>query len=528
MRLSLSQELRHKRTSKKRKALHKVLRSSSCHSFLCAAWETEAHFGGRAQYAGRMLRFPFTSGDSSRVNAYRIHEWELETLVNEWLAAASFSLVNAPLIGQSVDFATLASATNALRALENADYIPGKKDSVTSGIAATFQRQFEWQVHRETTIGLFRNLYIFGSVLDRWFEANRGLSLDKFILSLFGAYALFRESPSFTLPLAPSQQLSDLGLTSESFEKAMSIVALSMINAKKWVAEHRNETGVTAFEPSVLRQFPILFDEDRKRFYCPLRRLLFERMTDGLFYEFQGADDSLLVGTLRNQVGEKFENYCADIFELAGYDINRSSGRKYEFGSKTFEEPDFCLNVGSELIVGECKSKRMSIKTKFNLSDMSEDSGVAEIAKGISQIWRYVSHSRARSSMMGQHVIGVVVTAHEWLMLHPQRRDHVFNRAKEICLEKGLLESKEEMCPVAIVSVQHLEWIVARAEPRNFLQFLKRIANREHSLWAPKSVYQELFPDSKPVRRYPFAAQLGQFLPWWNKLPFEVPGSLID
>jgi hypothetical protein len=522
MRPPLSELRRRNRSAKKRKALHSKLGEIDTGALLRAVWATEAHFGGRSNAASSELHFPAENLDKGIANPFRIHEWELETLVNERFAAEAISDNGWPTNGRTVDFALLASATKALRVLENAEYAPRKRKAVSGNVAATFQRQFEWQESRENTIGLYRNMFIFGSALAQWFEEARGISLEKFVLSLFGAYAFFYDKPSLKFPINVSPELTELGLTSENFEKSMNMVAINFSNSREWVNGRRKQPDATAFRSSLLRQFPILLDSRRNEFFCPLRRLLFERITDGLYYEFQGANDPQSVGELRNQIAQNFEDYCVKLFQFAGFDVLGSSGQRYRFGSKEFEEPDFSLRIDGALVVAECKSKRMTIESKFNLVEFENDLGVQEISKGVSQVWRYVKHARERGVNVGDDVVGLVVTTHEWLLLHKERRDFIFEKAKEIAAARGFFDPTDNLCPVALLSVQHLEWVLARTNEKKFLDFLRRISSPDFASWAPRSVFLEMFPRSGPIRRYGFESELGQYLPWWDELPFDA------
>jgi hypothetical protein len=67
----------------------------------------------------------------------------------------------------------------------------------------------------------------------------------------------------------------------------------------------------TAYQPSILRRFPLLsLKEDSESFIAPIPESLLMRVTSGLYYDLIPGGQPLL-----NEASDRFEQYVADYID---------------------------------------------------------------------------------------------------------------------------------------------------------------------------------------------------------------------
>ncbi|WP_372398182.1 hypothetical protein ABMY26_15725 [Azospirillum sp. HJ39] len=501
-----------------RKKLRRLLSITDSESFFVMTWAISALQSGRHELSRKYILFPSEAVTEQIDSRYFVHPWKMETLLNECLSTRKvIHLPNHPnrrLNCQS--FQAMAYLCNVLTALEDAEVgIMLRKNSVFLELHRVAQRQFEWQRGFLSIPQLYRSIFLYGGKLCReFFLEDNGVGLDEFSRACIALQALFRNSPFIKNNIS----LDDVGVSSKVFQKSLGIIAVGLEGAIKKSEHIRSGIGHVAYKPSVFREYPcILSSTVSGLVFSPLPDLIALRATSGLFYDFAKAD-----GNVRNEIASRFEMYSSDLIRkmLPSYQVKES----YRYGSKKtqFESPDMILRRGEDdLIIFECKATRMSYQAKFSENPMSAaHKSYSEIAKGVFQIWRFVSHHRRKvgvSGKLGIDVRGVLLTLDAWLSMANGIQEEVINLAKKISENHDPDVIDEDQIPIVFCTISDLEQTLMAATEVSFVQTVQRATSEEFRGWQLWNVHNQLFSGANASRDYPFQDSLEEILPWWKE-----------
>jgi hypothetical protein len=130
-----------------RKKLRELLSLANDENFLRMVWAIDALQSERVTAASRCIRFPTEATASDLTSKFKIHKWELETLVGQLLTTPkSIARDGRNRILNCTEFGTGATVVDHLRKLENADYgIFRNRFGILQEMHRAGQRQFPWQ-----------------------------------------------------------------------------------------------------------------------------------------------------------------------------------------------------------------------------------------------------------------------------------------------------------------------------------------------------------------------------------------------
>lgn len=225
--------------------------------FLQLLWCVHPLQTGRADRAARGIAFPREAADPPPGSPYAIHAWELETLANQLLLTpkrpgARYYPCNT--------FDTAAEFVTYLRALENADFgVIRERIDIFQEMHRIGQRQLPWQRSVLNLADFYRPLYLYGQGDGAAaFAAQHGLSIVDFAKIGFALYAQFLRRPL----LQGLPDMSVLGLGPQVVEAALRLIGVDHDQAAPALRRLMDEAGSsrwpTAYQPSVLRRFPLL------------------------------------------------------------------------------------------------------------------------------------------------------------------------------------------------------------------------------------------------------------------------------
>jgi hypothetical protein len=501
-----------------KKRLTKLLGMSELEELTQLIWAVDAIQSGRADKAIDFLRFP-PDAASNRIDAQKaIHKWELETIFGERLRLPA-SLKKGRRSLKCNEFSSAANLVNALRKLEDSESgMLLKRRSVFEELHRISHRQFPWQRGYLNVPHFYRSAFIYGHDECRgYFEATYDVDMDKFSLVGFGLFAAFYARPL----ISPKMSLEFLGVSEDELVGACRLMVASTEKVSQEYEDllkvMRADSLDTAYRPCVLRKFPIIeFDAHNPRLRCPLPQLIIYRITNGLYYDIVGGGQRLL-----NEASDRFEQYSSEFIQamMPAFQVSRAS--RYVVGLRNFETPDIFVksNGGVEVII-ECKATKLSFQAQFGADLVSEaDRGLREIAKGVFQIWRYISHVRLGyvSEAMSPAVRNVVLTLDTWVMMSRDFNGEILAVARRLA-EADPDISPEDMRPIIICSIEDLEATFRRASEQNFLDALTAAVQDRFSGWLLSSIDRELTREAGVERQpRPFPFELGNVLPWWAK-----------
>jgi hypothetical protein len=503
--------------------LTKLLEMADDEAFFVMVWATLAIQSERQENARRYLVFPQEAVTSDMSSRYAVHPWKLETMLNEVLTTPKLKLVpNRPI--RRLDcrqFGAVARVHNVLRDLENAeDSLTLNRIEVLREIPRLAQRQFEWQRGILRFQQLFRAGFIYGGPLTRtFFSTVNGFSIDDFALGCFALRAMFIDRPA----MRRGGGMDTLGISEKTLDAIVQLISIPHLKARQTASTIRSGGGHTAYKRSLFREYPcVAFGDTGDRIHAPLPDLVTLRASSGLFYDLiKGSDE------VRNEISGRFESYCRDFLQsmLPSYVV--SGSYEYNLGKNQIAGPDVLVKNGEEIaLIVECKATRMSYEARFSEDPISDARrGYDEIAKGVFQIWRFVSHHRrglVGGTLLRDDARGIVLTLDTWLSMAKHMQSDVLNLAKSMAAARDPEIIEADQIPVIFCPVDDLELTLCTATEVSFFRSVKAATEDRFHGWQLADVHRQIAPELKRVKEYPFKERVADVLPWWSLLSDTV------
>lgn len=503
----------------KTKRLATLLSRANDVEFLMLCWAVHGLQSGRQKAVDGFLSYPAAAVSNAVHDEYKIHPWELETLITLLFQTPKARVrqgLNRRL--NCTRFEAMGDAINLLRSLENAESgLSLGRVHILTELHRVGQRQFPWQLGHESARQIYRYAYIYGQ--GRWaeeFSRLYGLSVADFMLAGFLLFATSREKRVFSRAIFSSVKFDQAAL-----DRAFALIARPLGDARneslRLTLEARSKhQGVlpVAYRPSVLRRSPaIVVSGQIPEFIVPLPELALQRVTSGLYFDMvDGGQD------LRNDANSRFETYAASLISAAWSEFSCETNARYRVDRNTVEAPDVLVHHDGRLdIIVECKATRLTFQAQFAEDPFdAAERQYEQIAKGIFQLWRYFSHLRrgiAPGTPKESGVAAVVLTLDSWLMVSEEIHANVFERARELAASNsGICE--EDHKPVLICPVHDFERVLMSCESAELSEILRTASEARFNGWFLSSVVDELGRRREETSSYPFSP--GELLPWWD------------
>lgn len=501
-----------------RKKLDRLLQIAEDEAFFIMIWAIRAAQTGRPECARPLLNFPSEAATTDIRSKFAVHPWKCETLLNELLTVPKLQ----PIPGRPNrilncrSFGAIIKVMNTLTALENAeDGVILERVSVLKELHRLSQRQFEWQRGFLSVSNFYRSAFIYGGARTReFFQDAKGFTLSDFSLACFGLQALYQKKPV----IRRGGGMDAVGLSEATLNKIYDLISIPHLKARQQAARVRVGGRHTAYKRSLFREYPcVAFGSRAERIHAPLPELLMLRATTGVFYDLVKAN-----GDVKNEISGRFETYCVDLLQnmLPSHTFRPSF--KYAVRKNVFDSPDIVLSdAGTISVVLECKARRMSYEARFSEDPVAEArQAYEEVAKGVFQIWRFVSHFR-RGMLGSEHladdVRGVVLTLDTWLSSATTIHAEVLSLAKKMADSDGTLIEADRV-PVIFCPVEELEITLSTATEESFLATISAAAEPRFQGWALSNIHEQIAPDVNQDNDYPFKDRISELWSWWRSI----------
>lgn len=501
-----------------RKRLETLLGRADDVAFLTLAWAISALQSDQIDAASRHMRFRQEAIGAKLGSREHVPPWMLETLINEFLRAPKEQRIPGRYyrVLDCTHMDQMLAALQLLRKLENAeDGISRGSINILDEFRRINHRQFDWQRYALSPARAYRSSFLYAEgEADRFLREKHGLGVHD--LSLAG-FALFSVLHSEIVVQGP-QTLPEIGLTAEIYQRALNIISQPIEQAKEQARKVRQFGQKTAYRPSVLRRFPIIkVDSVRDISLAPLPELIIRRVTSGVSLDFFGAPEEVF-----DEIGKRFESYSYALLSkiLPNYTIVR----EFSYGSKkqTRKSPDILVVRDEQIqMIVECKATGMTYDAKFSEDPaLTEKYKIADIGKGIFQIWHFFAH--IRRGVVANHAFdpnsfGVLLTLEDWFTMSRQPIAKMFENAHKRCEDAAeeILECDKR--PIVLGWVEHFEYLQRVCNEVQFFEVMRGAHSKKYRFWHLPGLVDEMFPDAKTQNPYAFAAEFEE-QSWWKKI----------
>ena len=487
------------RRNRSRDSLDKALSFASSDKLVASIWHLMAIKNGRSELASYFSNFPPEALTNDPTSKYHIWPWMLESILNRGLAVRKRAR---PRNGRYKelrlqDFNAIAKLINLQHQIENFEaglFIT--QENVILSLYRLTHRQFPWQRGFVKSNILLRYFEIyFCDESEQVFERLYGIKFRIFLRFSYILFSQFLTTPYFNL----NTDLRSYGLDDVAKRRCCKLISLSLKDAQEEAQRLLGTASEAGYHPSLLRKFPCLMigDLTNSHLVCPFPDLLFNRMTEGIFYDFTAANESL-----SNTFSKRFEQYCIRLM--------RTKGEKYEIGSeseygtkkKRFRTPDVLLTLDGRLLaIIECKARKLGSATLTSQDPLRSSSGFEELAYGIFQLWRFFHHSRtgqlSPENCASADTCGVLLTLDPWLESSDGFSEALFERARVIEAEKGEAFQDCDRRKVTFMTAFDLDTILSRGNVDDLLTVIAGSKTPEFMGWMPLTIFDTIFKDRK-------------------------------
>lgn len=364
------------------------------------------------------------SRDRDIILDFHVAPWELALLCKE-------IVINSQEYGAKhsiLEWYFFSNSINRLKEFENKlTSLYSTKDNVLLELFRLSHRQFKWQ-RKAKMDAPARYWKLFGNKsLHNIIEQKIGLSLEDIIkigLSLLG---LYQDKIALNYP----PHILVQGITQNKFDIFLAHFCTSYVDLKsKLIAEQEyNEKFVYSY--SSLTAYPLIRKEwfGRESILCPIPRYLYERITDGLYYEI--CHDK----NFEHPFGEAFQEYIGEVIKASYIRGKIYPELDYGKGKKTV---DWIIEDNTSALFIECKTKRLRTSAKASLFDLTElESELGKIADAVVQVYKTMMDFKNGLYQNIKHdpnksIYPIVVTLENWFIFG----DVIVSKLDELILQR--------------------------------------------------------------------------------------------
>lgn len=444
---------------------------------------------------------------------YAIYPWDLEDLLNAELVTKK-SIGKRNRKWNCSEWGGFAEVLNRLKKNHDLDYEQNSvPENILDTLAAIGHKQFRWQRGYFNYNTIYRSAVLYsGAETQGHLRKILGCSLNDFSFCGFALVSNFLGSPKLELP----PDASELGICPETMEHVISHIS-KPIDTLRNDAKHLRKDGLyNTYSPSILRQFPCaVFDE--QQLMCPLIDLLVYRFTEGVYYDAISGPDAI-----RNEIGSNFENYVLSYLEKSFQEFSVSGEIEYGKKGHQTKSPDILIQQNKEItLLVECKATRMPFDSKFKQADKNKETEKStEIAKGIFQIWRFYAHIRCgklNGFAVNENALGVVVTLDAWTTMNHTKLNQIRGDANSLAKKDSSICDADRK-PVAVCHIDDFESLLRDSTESTFLDTIRSSITNKFAGWNLYLIHKEKYPQIKEAKPFPFKEDIGNVLPWYQKL----------
>lgn len=510
-----------------RRQLRKLFLRMTDEQFLQMIWAIDALRDGRPDAAARVFSFPRSAIDQSMGSNYRVHQWELETLVIQLMLKPDDPPKEGAPVFNCAKFESLANLVNRLRKLEDVEsavYLKstGTTFNVFDELHRIAQRTFHWQRGYFNLPQFYRSAFIYAQGrCGTYFQGKYGIPITELSFVGFLLYTQFMKVPWLNRGMV----VPELEFTNDLMKKALPLLLISADEARAETTrivdlmnEKHGRPLPTAFQPSILRRFPLVsLKKESQQFIAPIPEVLLMRVTSGLYYDIIPGGQDLL-----NDANDRFEQYSCDYIDalMERFDV----GRAYRYEPKKgapFDTPDVLVRDGDRVALAiECKATKLNYLAQFAEDPFeAERKQYQQIANGILQLWRFFSHARRGlvEELVDAGTAAMVLTLDSFMTMNKDLKAKVVKEADVLAdKEEGI--TAEDRRHVIFCPIQGLEEVVSITNEDGFLKALKATREEKYDGWEFRELSRDALKDEEKIEQKKFPFELDGLLPWWKRI----------
>lgn len=491
--------------------------------FLELAWATGILQSADPEPAKAYLRkYPQEAVTREFASPWAVFAWDMETLINMILTTPrkAPSQVGKNYFLDTTSFFAMHATVSKLRKLEDAEFLLLADDKLDGRqeMARIGQRQFPAQQGAFHPEVLFRFLSVYSHpAASEMFAAKNGISIDEFTFQAAQLFFLFVRNSRIKVPAfrqeheKTSARQRTLDLISIPIDQARVEARKLFQNAKASAHGLRR----VAYQPSLLRKYPLIFDKATSTYLAPIPALIVSRMTSGLYYDLIGNQ------AVMARSAQRFEDYSRRLIEAYFPQLKAAAQLRYgknKMGQS--ETPDVLVLDDNRLsMVIECKATKQTFAAQFSEDPIgAAEKALPQLSKAILQLWRF--SAACRSGEFNQHELqpgarGIVLTLDDWFLLDHSFKPEARRLAAAQAKEEGIPTAIQDV-PIVFISSKGLADLLAETDLASMYAILDAAASDpNYEGYAPRDLGRELGLLT-PRTRFPL--DMMEVIPWLDTI----------
>jgi hypothetical protein len=499
------------------RVLMKTLSDTDDHRLLVMAWAIHILQSRHAENARPFLRHPIEAENPDKFSDFRVHNWELETLLTVNFNTPKFAYpihMREPV--DTREYGELADLINLVKAVEQDE---SKKRITVKNIMAEFHkishRQFPWQIGWEHIASLYRHIFIYGQgECARYFEETYGLSVNDFVACAFALYVQTQLGP-WCKPL----EIIPIKVADGALAKTIGMVSSEMWDTRReslaLFRRFAKSLGYinVGYHPSYLRMKPLVTSAVLNgRYIAPFPEFVLMRATVGLFYDLIKAPTAVMTDARL-----RFEEYGRKVIKAYLPEFEPGSSVPYTNKNSPADTPDILLKRDGQIVaVFECKATKLSFQAQYS-DDPAKDAKdqYEQIAKAVFQLWKFFCHVRLGiiDHPLAERVAPIVLTMEAFTQTSAELRTQMIEQANQMAATKEPLMTEADKRTPVFVSITELEYVLSRSTGDQLLGTFEAATLPQHGGWSINSVRDTVYANPDQLKTYPLDP--GELMPWW-------------
>ena len=439
------------------------------------------------------------------------YEWELEMLARE-------IVINAPMqaahsLSRWHEFST---TVNLLKEFENnisERTGPLLEKNILLELYRIAHQQFPWQ-HHPSSKTLTRYFKIFGDPpMDAIVSASLGISAKELYTLGLAFIGHFMTNFGYQYP----GDMSQLGLRSESLRYFVNRFSTPLSTLRHVMARSQSYDEDYAYTFNPLRKFPLVHVamNGRHHLVAPIPTYLFERFTEGVFYEICNAAGFDMA------FGASFQKYVGEVLAVTApterFDV--LAEHEYHVGKDRKDSIDWIVADKTATIFIECKTKRVRFDAKKVLADSTVlNADLDKMSEFIVQAYKGIVDATAGRyahwQPTGKPIYPIVVTLEDWYAFTPEIICAIDNNVTKRLRERGIDPNIIEHLPYTIASVDDFEVAIQVIAMNDIESVMSKKTDKQHRMWSMQPFTSgEFKTESKKVRYQLFPSDMDAIHP---------------
>lgn len=364
--------------------------------------------------------FPTSHFGTKTELSENLYHWDIATLIEEVLKHAGNEKKES-----LKDWRTLRRLINSIRELENlCSEVYLEKEDVLLEVNRLLHRQTPWQrtLSRATAL---RYAKIYGTEeIAESLKTKIGLEWIKIYQIFLSLYSLFQDKPMLRL----NPDLSSLGIGRDEVDIFLKFTSTDLKNLKRKL--HQNgeidENWIYRFSPLVQTPIIIMNINGEDKMICPLPHLLWERISQGLYFDL--IDNALF--PLAH--GAAFERYIGEVL-INALEVNIDQYKIIKpnpyYDRKNLKHgADWIIFDKTANLFIEAKTKKLRFNAKFLLDAEQLGEDIDTISVSIVQNYKNIIDAQNKKTDWEPNNLptySIIVTMEDWQVFSPLLQDRI-------------------------------------------------------------------------------------------------------